>query len=76
MNLNALLLCRYAAVMMPFNVAPAIFCMMFAAKQQTSLLALGWVWTGLALVMALRALTIWVPVRQRANVFRVLPRSV
>jgi MatE len=100
--------CRYAAMMMPFNVAPAIYCISVAAHQETSVLALAWVWTGLALVMvrhfpppfsfcvwllyhpqpptshsltiscvqALRALTIWLPFRLRANVFRVLPKSL
>jgi hypothetical protein len=42
---------RYAAVMMPFNVAPAICCMIVAANQETSVLALAWVWAGLGLVM-------------------------
>jgi hypothetical protein len=65
--------CRYAALMMPLNVAPAVACIVFASMQETSILSLIWVWTGLALVMLMRAVTIWLPFTRRAWMFKSLP---
>lgn len=62
----------YASVAMAFCAAPAIAVMVFGSRLGLGGSALTWVWMGLSTVMALRALTIFVPYKLRLYPFQGL----
>eukprot|EP00892_Ulva_mutabilis_P007725 jgi/Ulvmu1/5324/UM022_0118.1 len=64
---------RYAALMMPLNVLPAVLCITAASTQATGAASLTYIWTGLGLVMLMRAVTAYLPFRMRWGTFSTLP---
>lgn len=67
--------CRYAALVMPLNVLPALACIAAASTQHSAAAALAWIWAGLGAVMLMRVLTAWLPFHLRWGVFAQLPAT-
>lgn len=69
---SSAVVCRYAALVMPLSLLPAVVCIA-AAAQHSGPAALAFIWAGLGALMAARVLTAYVPFRWRWGVFVRLP---
>lgn len=67
--------CRYAALLMPLNVVPALACLLLVRQGCSATTVLNGAWAALCSIMAMRALTSYVPFALRRGMFESLPRS-
>lgn len=63
-----MVVCRYAALVMPVCAAPSLLLSLWARSAGPEQL-LTLVWAGLMSFMAMRAMSIWLPFRNRALMF-------
>ena len=67
--------CRYAALLMPLNVVPALACLLLVRQGCSAATVLNGAWAALCSIMAMRALTSYVPFALRRGMFKSLLRS-